>query len=173
MSDAIRDLYLRHGAEIRRALARRFGGDQDGLDDAVQTAFLRFGELERRDQVANPRAFILVMARNLIQDSLRRAAVRRTWAEAEIRAPSAPVLEERTPESVLIEKERFAALEDAIARLPERQRRCLVLSRIEGLSYAEIAALIGGSPADISRQIARALLALAAAAVPDARDAAA
>lgn len=173
MSDAVRDLYLRHGSEIRRALARRFGADRDGLDDAVQTAFLRFGELERREHVANPRAFILVMARNLIQDGLRRAAVRRSWAETEIRAPSTPVLEERTPESVLIEKERFAALEDAIARLPERQRRCLVMSRIEGLSYAEIAAVIGGSPADISRQIARALVALGSFAPADSKDAAA
>lgn len=170
MSDGVRDLYLRHGAEIRRALVRRFGSAQDGLDDAVQTAFLRFGQLERRDQVANPRAFILVMARNLIQDSLRRAAVRQAWTEAEIHAPSAPVLEERTPESVLLEKERFAALEDAIARLPERQRRCLTLSRVEGLSYAEISGLTGWSPADISRQIARALMTLALAVGPDAKD---
>lgn len=173
MSDAVRDLYVRHAGEIRRALARRFGGGRDGVEDALQTAFLRFGQLEGRDQVTNPRAFILVMARNLIQDGIRRAAVRRSWAEAEIRAPSAPVLEERTPESVLIEKERFAALEDAIARLPERQRRCLVMSRIEGLSYAEIAAVIGGSPADISRQIARALIALGAFAAAGSKDAAA
>jgi len=35
-------LLARYGVEIRTALVRRYGSQQDGVDDALQQAFLRF-----------------------------------------------------------------------------------------------------------------------------------
>lgn len=162
MHEPFGPLHNRYRGDLLRALRRRFGADHDGLEDAVQTAFARFRELKDQASIANPRAFLLVMARNLVLDRTRRADLNRRNVEQEIRAPNAPVVEERTPETVLLEKERFARLNQAVLELPEEQRRLLVMSRIDGMTYAEISRLTGRSFADISRQIARAMAALQA-----------
>lgn len=158
----IDNLHRRYHADLLKALRRRFGVDHDGLEDAIQTAFLRFGELKDRKAVANPRAFLLVMARNLVLNQIRRAAVAQRNRDQEIQAPSLPVMEEKTPETVLLEREKFARLNQAILDLPEEERSLLVMSRVEGMTYMEISGRTGRSPADISRRIARALSALQA-----------
>lgn len=150
-------LHRLHSADLLRALRRRFGAGHDGLEDAVQAAFLRFLQLPDHETVGNPRAFLLVMARNLLLNQIQRAAVARRDAEREIDAPTLPIVEERTPETVLLERERFERLNQAILTLPQEERRLLMMSRIEGLTYAEISARTGRSPADISRRIARSL----------------
>ncbi len=156
----IEDLHRRHHAELVKALRRRFRDHQDSVEDAVQSAFVRFSELDDRDTVGNPRAFLLVMARNLLLNQIARAGVVQRNIEREVREPSVPVVEEKTPETVLLERERFRILNQAILSLPDEQRDLLVMSRIEGMTYGEISTLTGRSPADISRQIARALSAL-------------
>lgn len=155
-------LHRRHHADLLKALRRRFGADQDGLEDAIQTAFLRFGGLPDRRAVGNPRAFLLVMARNLILNQMRHAAVAQRTLEQEGQAPSLPTLEERTPESVLLERERHRRLNQAILDLPLEERSLLVMSRIEGMTYDEISKRTGRSQADISRRISRALATLKA-----------
>ncbi len=153
----IESLHRRYQADLLRVLRRRFGAAHDGLEDAIQAAFVRFSELPNPGDVANPRAFLLVMARNRVLNQIAHSAVTRRNIEQEIEAPSLPIMEETTPETVLLERERFARLNQAILRLPEEQRELLIKSRIEGMTYAEIAKLTGRSPADISRRIARAL----------------
>jgi RNA polymerase sigma factor (sigma-70 family) len=160
MHEPFGPLHNRYRGDLLRALRRRFGADHDGLEDAVQTAFTRFRELKDRAVITNPRAFLLVMARNLVLDRVRRADLGRRNIEHEIQAPTVPIVEERTPETVLLEKERFARLNQAVLDLPEKQRRLLVMSRIDGMTYAEISRLTGRSFADISRQIASAMAAL-------------
>ncbi len=162
MHEPFGPLHNRYRGDLLKALRRRFGADHDGLEDAVQAAFARFRELGDKASIANPRAFLLVMARNLVLDRARRANLSRRNIEHEIQAPTGPIVEERTPESVLLEKERFARLNQAVLDLPEKQRRLLVMSRIDGMTYAEISRLTGRSFADISRQIAAAMAMLQA-----------
>lgn len=149
----------RYGVEIRTALARRFGPDQDGVDDAIQSALLKFCRLDDREAIADPRAFLYVMARNALRDSIRRAnSQRRRWA-AFSAAPSLTT-PELTPEEVLMQQEQQQALERALDGLSPEARELLRLSRIEGLTYAEISRMTNRSPADISRKIAAALIEL-------------
>jgi RNA polymerase sigma factor (sigma-70 family) len=155
-------LHRRYHVDLLKALRRRFGVDHDGLEDAIQTAFLRFGDLAGRRSIRDPRAFVLVMARNLILNQMRHAAVAQRALERETQAPSLPILEERTPESVLLERERHARLNQAILDLPDEERSLLVMSRIEGMTYDEISKRTGRSQADISRRISRALSTLKA-----------
>ena len=155
-------LHRRYHADLLKALRRRFGVDHDGLEGAIQTAFLRFGGLPDRRSVGNPRAFLLVMARNLVLNQMRHAAVAQRTLDQEAQAPLLPILEERTPESVLLERERHRRLNQAILDLPEEERSLLVMSRIEGMTYDEISKRTGRSQADISRRISRALSTLKA-----------
>ncbi|HJV43557.1 sigma-70 family RNA polymerase sigma factor [Caulobacter sp.] len=149
----------RYGVEIRTALTRRFGPDQDGVDDAIQSALLKFCRLDDREAIADPRAFLFVMARNALRDSIRRAnSQKRRWAALSATPFLAPP--ELTPEEVLMQQERQKALESALEGLAPEARELLRLSRIEGLTYAEISRMTGRSAADISRKIAAVLIEL-------------
>ncbi|WP_172263241.1 sigma-70 family RNA polymerase sigma factor [Caulobacter sp. RHG1] len=149
----------RYGVEIRTALTRRFGPDQDGVDDAIQSALLKFCRLDDREAIADPRAFLFVMARNALRDSIRRAnSQKRRWA-AFSQAPSLTP-PELTPEEVLMQQEQQQALERALESLSPDARELLRMSRIDGLTYAEISRMTNRSPADISRKIAAALVEL-------------
>ncbi|MNI62290.1 Sigma-70, region 4 [compost metagenome] len=57
-------------------------------------------------------------------------------------------------------REEQEALDRGIQALDPDARDLLRMSRIEGLTYAEISRLTGRSPADISRTIARTLIEL-------------
>lgn len=151
-------LLARYGVEIRTALVRRYGAQQDGVDDALQQAFLRFSTLENQDKVADPRAFLFVMARNALKDAIRRAdSQKRRWKAL---AEATPPQHEISPEEALLRREEQEVLDREIQALDPAARELLRMSRIEGLTYAEISRLTGRSAADISRTIARTLIEL-------------
>lgn len=157
-SRSLNYLLARYGVEIRTALVRRYGAQQDGVDDALQQAFLRFSTLEHKDRVADPRAFLFVMARNALKDAIRRAdSQKRRWKAL---ADTTPPQHEISPEEALLMREEQEALDRGIQALDPDARGLLRMSRIEGLTYAEISRLTGRSPADISRTIARTLIEL-------------
>jgi len=55
-------------------------------------------------------------------------------------------------------QERFRAVKQAIANLPPEQRAALVLREFEGLSYQEVAHVLGASVPAIKTRIHRARL---------------
>jgi RNA polymerase sigma-70 factor (ECF subfamily) len=61
-----------------------------------------------------------------------------------------------TPDRELRTTELAAALQSALARLPERRRLVFTLSREQGLTYNEIAKLLGISPKTVEMQMGRA-----------------
>ena len=64
--------------------------------------------------------------------------------------------QENTPESLLQEKEKKRAVADAVARLPEDVRTAFVLCAFEGLSYQEIAQILGIKKGTVSSRVFRA-----------------
>ena len=57
----------------------------------------------------------------------------------------------------MVEEELAAALKEAMGALPERCREVFELSRVQGLRYAEIAAVLGISIKTVEGQMGRAL----------------
>ena len=64
--------------------------------------------------------------------------------------------QENTPESLLQEKQKKRAVSDAVARLPEDVRVAFVLCAFEGLSYQEIAQILGIKKGTVSSRVFRA-----------------
>jgi RNA polymerase sigma-70 factor (ECF subfamily) len=62
----------------------------------------------------------------------------------------------RNPESQLASKQELARVEDALAKLPERQRTALLLKAQEGMSYEEIASVMSASVSSVESLIFRA-----------------
>ncbi|MDQ1687495.1 MAG: hypothetical protein QOK42_470 [Frankiaceae bacterium] len=96
--------------------------------DVAQEAFVRL--YSRWRTVRQPRGFLFVAATNIIRDEWRRRGRARTFLDA-----SGPLVAEAAPASDL------TALDDAILRLPKREREVVVLHLIADLPLAEVARL--------------------------------
>ena len=68
-----------------------------------------------------------------------------------------------TPERVLLAGQQVAAIRAAMEAMPAKRRRMLVLNRIEGLSFAEVARRTGLSQTAVKKHVARAMIDLDAA----------
>lgn len=119
-------------------LALRMLGNRAEAEDLAQEAMIRLMRAAPGWQAGGARvsSWLYRVVANLCLDRLRRQPMLALDAapEAEDGQPGAEVL--------LTDKARAAALDRALAGLPERQRLALVLRHIEGLSNPEIAAIM-------------------------------
>jgi len=149
-------LYRHHRDTIVRYVRRAFGSGPPDPADVAQAAFEKFLAIDGRDDIANPRAFLIASARNLVLDQRRRLKVRSDYA-SDARA-TADETDDFSPERVLVAKEQWRILEDAIQKMDARRRDILVMSRIHGLSSAEIARRMNCSATLVKMLLAQALV---------------
>jgi len=146
-------------------LAERLLGDRAEGEDIVQEAFLRLarsapGEdgplLDRPDEVIGAwlRRVVLNLGVNRLRD--RRRADERLVRAGRLDATLDPERQAQDdgPSQALLRAEARAEVRAALARLPERQRACLLL-RHAGHSYAEIAATLGVAIGSVGVLLAR------------------
>jgi RNA polymerase sigma-70 factor, ECF subfamily len=99
------------------------------------------------------RAYLFQAMRNRILNHFRHERVERLGQP--FAAPDTEV--EPTPLAMLTEAEIDGALREAVSSLPERCREVFELSRVQGLRYAEIAAVMGISVKTVEAQMGKAL----------------
>jgi RNA polymerase sigma-70 factor (ECF subfamily) len=159
-SDASRSkldsLYRAYHESIRYYLTGRFGAGPPDPEDAVHAAFEQFAAVDRRAQVANPRAFLIRIAHNYMIDQHRRQAVRVQYALST--QVGGEATDDFDAERVLSAKERWAILEETIRGMDDRHRDVLIMHRIQGLNCAEIARRRNYSATMVKRLLAQALL---------------
>jgi RNA polymerase sigma-70 factor (ECF subfamily) len=125
---------LRHAARVL--------GDATEAEDVAQEAMMRLWKAApdwRAEGPAQPSTWLHKVVANLAVDRLRRAR-RSTGLDpdtAQMVPDTAPGVEAR-----LADADRMAALDAALASLPERQRQAVVLRHIEGMSNPEIAEVL-------------------------------
>jgi RNA polymerase sigma-70 factor (sigma-E family) len=145
----LREVYRAHFGEL--VLTARWLLDEHGLaEEVVQEAFARtyasWGRIRNRD---DPLPYIRRSVVNLARSRLRRRGIeRRTVSAPEPAVPSAEVDVVRAQDRQLV-----AA---AVARLPRRQRECIVLRYVAEASVAEIAAELGFSEGAVKQHLHRA-----------------
>jgi len=122
-----------------RVALRMLGGDRAEAEDVAQEAMLRLWRQapEWRQDGARVSTWLYRVATNLATDRLR---CRRGQPLDGVDAPDEMQV---TAVARLIETDRAAALDAALAALPERQRQAVVLRHIEGLTNPEIAEVMG------------------------------
>jgi RNA polymerase sigma-70 factor (ECF subfamily) len=139
---AARMLTLRLTPRVLAYAARVLGGDRAEAEDVAQEAMLRLWRVapEWRTDEAKVSTWLYRVVTNLCTDRLRARTRRRA-----VNLDDAPDIEDATPGVVvaLMEHDRMAALQEALAQLPERQRQAVVLRHIEGLTNPDIAAVMG------------------------------
>jgi len=121
--------------------AMRVLSDRAEAEDVAQEAMLRLWRVapDWRQGEAKVTTWLYRVATNLCTDRLRGRTRRRVTA-----LDDAPDLADgrASVEAGLIEADRMAALQAALAALPDRQRQAVVLRHIEGLTNPEIAAIM-------------------------------
>lgn len=170
-SQFIENLYQNYSGELIGWLRRRFGEGPPEPHDIAQTAFEKISALEDYERIENPKAFLFATAINTAMSSVQHIVRARRFFNAELQNVGHQV-EQITPECVLKDKRRLETINEAIAKLPAKQREILIRSRIQGETYVEIRTATGWSKAAISRQLNAALATLQKTldAVEDAQD---
>ncbi|MDX5383636.1 MAG: RNA polymerase sigma factor [Rhodobacterales bacterium] len=155
---AARALTLRLTPRVH-AHAMRLLGDRAEAEDVTQEAMLRLWRIapDWREGEAKVSTWLYRVTANLATDRLRkrRAVALDSVPEPEDAAPG--------PAGLLQDKARAAALQRALAALPERQRQAVVLRHLEGLGNPEIAGIMDISAEAVESLIARGKRALTAA----------
>ena len=150
------DLYERYASRLYGFCLQRLGSREEA-EDAVQTTFLNaFRGLSRGVVPVSESAWLFKIAENVCL-SRHRAAFRRRRVEA----PGDLAAVEDTVAAPVRADDELIPLEDALADMPEAQRRALLLREWQGLSYREIAAELEVSQSAVETLIFRARRSLA------------
>jgi RNA polymerase sigma factor (sigma-70 family) len=144
-------LFQVHFPRLYRYLDR-LSGDPDLAADVVQEAFIR---LYRRGALPDaPEAWLISVAMNQFRNSKstrsRRSRLLTPARSEGVLSDPAP-----SPEQSAIAEESRRRVRSALDRLPDRERRLLLL-RAEGYSYRDLAAALNLNEASIGTLLARA-----------------
>jgi len=148
----VADAYRAHRQALLRYFLRNSVSGAEA-EDLLQETYIRLCALARPESVANPRAFLFALARNVLIDSKRREQVRFDFLARDVGGDEGGP----TPESQLSEAQEFDRLKKVIESLPLRCRQVLILHRFKGLSHREISEQLGISLAAVEKNMVRAL----------------
>lgn len=134
-------------------------GHTEDAREAVQDSLLSFYQMLLDGEIQeNERALLFRIARNKAVDLVRQRARQKTATEemqtGRLLTFKSP--EQRTPEDLLLEKERRRAAEAALAELSERDQECLALRR-SGLTNQQVAETLNVNAVTVRQIISRAL----------------
>ncbi len=177
---AFRSLFERHGRAMV-AFCHHFVRDGARAEELAQDVFLKLHRHAARYQpTARFKTFLYRIASNHCLNELRRGeyAARRALESAENGQgergvptdPDSLAGPAPTPEESMLATALGQAVEAMLAKLPEKQRAAFVLGRLEGLSYDEIADVLGTTVPAVKSLVHRATVAAAAALAPYASD---
>jgi RNA polymerase sigma-70 factor (ECF subfamily) len=141
---AFGQLYQTHYRQVR-GLCRQLLGSPERAEDAAQEAFIRaYRAFSRYDPNQPFVAWIMQIARNHCLDILRRRSTETAIFGREDDEAAATVAAPE-PDSLghVLGAERAAAVNAAVAKLPEKYRVPLALAYYSDSSYDEIAAELG------------------------------
>lgn len=147
---AFEALVRRWQSPVARFLAR-YHGDHDGAADATQEVFLR---VYRAGPSYQPRTafstWLFQIALNVARDAARRRRIQGTL-------PEHLLTDDADPSATVAAREAAAAVDGALADLPEPLRLVFVLRHYQGMSFAEISRLCNVPASTLKSRFAAAL----------------
>lgn len=152
--DAFSEFFLKHQPGILNYVHRLSGGNRTLAEDVTQQVFLSFWTHRAEFDLERPLVpLLLTMARNAWVNAAKREEYRKTSPLQETVAEPPHAAMGRDLEQHELEK----AVERALAKLEPSFREVFVLSRYNGLKYAEIAGVLGISVKTVEARLSRAL----------------
>lgn len=122
--------------------------------DIVQEAYCRIFRLGDLQQVNHLRGYLFKTAKNIATDWVRQRIVREAYIQDE---PLRGNKEAASPEDIWLAREELEALEQNVENLPPKCRYALIMVRLEGASYDEVAEKLGIKTHSARRLVERAM----------------
>lgn len=149
---AFKLLYEKYSSRVYGFLFSSTGSVPDSKD-LLQNTFLKVWENRRTlDYSKNVESYIFTISRNLLYNHFRAKTYQRL-SDIEIDSLQLSLSEE----FILEGKEMWDRYAKVLKEIPQRRREIFLLSRVENLSYKEIAEKMGISENTVDTQIRRAL----------------
>jgi RNA polymerase sigma-70 factor (ECF subfamily) len=138
---ALAQLYDRYRV-ILFGLLMRILNNREEAEDVLQEVFLQVWRkaADFDESRGRPFTWLVTLARSRGIDRLRTLAVRERVAEAGAREPSEEISDAATD---AFKSEQRGLVSDALAKLPDEQKRPIMLAYFEGLTQSEIATSLG------------------------------
>jgi RNA polymerase sigma-70 factor (ECF subfamily) len=158
-------IFFEHYFDRVFGLTLRLLGDRGAAEDVTQDVFYKVHRAAHQlDSARDPGPWITAIAYNACRDLWRSGAYRMarrsdavdSEAGDDARLPRAV----EDPERDVLDAERDRLVREAITRLPEQLRACIVLYDYQGLGHQEIADILGIGHAAARKRYSRALAAL-------------
>ena len=160
-------LAVRYRGALNRFFERRAPQLGSESEDLTQEVFVRLASRRSNDRIERLDAYIFQTASSVLTDRARRRATR--CADQHVEYEFCPeLIEELSPERVLLAREQVEIVRTVLENLPDNIRAAFVLHRFEELGYSEIARRLGVSVSSVEKYISHALKALTAARSGDA-----
>lgn len=158
--DSKREQFQRLAESVYASLygtALRLTRDKEDADDLTQETLVRAYEAYDRFDGANFKAWLLRIATNLYINRYRqrkRQGKTTSLDEEEVTfEPVAPA--ESEPDRMVFDEMLGAEIEEALGKVPEIFRTCVILSDLEGMSYDEVAEAVDIPVGTVRSRIAR------------------
>lgn len=145
-------IYHDHHGWLEGWLRKKLGNAADASDIA-HDAFLRV--LAREIVMREPRAMLTTIAQGMVANLYRRRDVERAYEQALAAWPEQHAI---SSEERAIMLETLVEIDALLDSLPAPVRAAFLLSQLEGMGQADIAARLGVSLATVKRYIAKAML---------------
>jgi RNA polymerase sigma-70 factor (ECF subfamily) len=160
------EILVRRHQDMVLNIVYRFIGNRTDAEDLAQEVFIRVWEAAGRYRpTAKFTTWIYRITANLCINELKSARRRKRlqfslshekrggWTDEH---PAFYAEKVRSPEELLLDEEQKRLILAALQSLSDNQRMALVLKRYEGLSYAEIAQVLGKSVPAVDALLVRA-----------------
>lgn len=121
-------------------------------EDLSQDTFVRLLGRDGLKAPREPRAFLLAIAKGLLFDHFRRAALEQAYLNELMLIPES---EHPSPEEQQMILEDLKAIDRLLGKLSSKARMAFLYNRLDGLSHAEIAARLGVSVPRVRQYLAQ------------------
>ena len=149
------EIYDRYSGRIYN-FALRFLRNAEAAEDATQEVFVKMMRHANQFQGdAKLSTWLFSITANWCRDYLRKADNK--IKESEDVLVTLPAPSELSPDRTLEQRENEAMIKRALQALTPEQREAILLSRYQGLSYAEIAQISGCSEGAVKTRVFRAM----------------
>lgn len=154
-------LHVRYEKRIYNYFLKHIG-DPERAAELFQETFMKLHRDRHRYDSERPFfSWIFTIASNTAKNELKRIGrSRKFFGEGDVDYETVKDLHGRGGEEDIEKKEQADRVKRALRSLPDGQREVIILSKYEGLRYAEIARITGGSVGGVKQKIHRGMMTL-------------
>lgn len=136
---------------------RRFYNNAQDIEDALQESFLKTFEMEKKQTIDSPAAYLFMTVNNFARRDLKKKSLMPAEPIEEIEL-SKLFIGMKSVEEGLEARQTLAIFCEAADSLPEQCRKAFLLRKVQGYSQKEIAKSMGVSESTVEKHLAKGLM---------------